>query len=140
MLLALGIALNAVAGALFAVPVVGYIFGPAKAKGDEEGTGVDYDSARSRNSLKARPGWQPIATRSCAPGMATPATFLAGCGEFPPTSCRFSLSIARILAVQCGGMRSQDCFCAHVMAAHITRMAVAPRPAAARSLRVRLQN
>src|SRR6185295_16279786 len=30
LLLTLGIALNAVAGALFAVPVVGYIFGPAK--------------------------------------------------------------------------------------------------------------
>src|SRR5215510_7995463 len=32
MLLALGIALNTVAGALFAVPVVGYIFGPSKRK------------------------------------------------------------------------------------------------------------
>jgi Rieske Fe-S protein len=32
MLLTLGIALNAVAGALFAVPVVGYVFGPARRK------------------------------------------------------------------------------------------------------------
>src|SRR5271170_4748506 len=32
MLMTLGIALNAVAGILFAVPVVGYILGPAKRK------------------------------------------------------------------------------------------------------------
>jgi menaquinol-cytochrome c reductase iron-sulfur subunit len=32
MLMTLGIALNAVAGVLFAVPVVGYIFGPSKRK------------------------------------------------------------------------------------------------------------
>src|SRR5437870_13175367 len=32
MLMTFGIALNAVAGVLFAVPVVGYIFGPAKRK------------------------------------------------------------------------------------------------------------
>jgi hypothetical protein len=32
MLMTLGVALNAVAGVLFAVPVIGYIFGPSKRK------------------------------------------------------------------------------------------------------------
>jgi len=122
----LGIALNAIAGALFAVPVVGYIFGPARRK--EMKKELAWITLGPLTQFpKAKPDSQTIAIRSCARGMAIPATFLAGCGGFRPTSCRSLRLTAPILAVLCGGIRNRDCSCARVTAAPIMPMAAAPR-------------
>ncbi len=52
MLMTVGIALNAIAGVLFAVPVIGYILGPAKRKDDKKRIGVD--NARSPHPIPRR--------------------------------------------------------------------------------------
>ena len=126
-LMTFGIALNAVAGILFRRARGGLHPRPGQAERDKKGTGVDNTRPvntvpRGRNTAGAL-----IAILSSAPGMATQAIFLAGCGGFLPISFRSLPSTARIWAVLCGGFRNRDCSCAPVTAARIMPMAPAPR-------------
>src|SRR6266436_1332487 len=103
MLMTFGVALNAVAGVLFAIPVVGYIFGPSR-----------------RKEMKKELAWVTLGSLTQFPEgetrLATPATFLAGCAGFRRTNSRFSPSTARTWAARCAGFLNPDCSCAHAMA------------------------
>ena len=122
MLMTFGIALNAIASVLFAVPVVGYIFGPSKRKEIKKQSVLVH----SRSSPKAKPGWPRTVILSFGLGTATLAIFLAGCDGFRPTSYRSLPSTAHTWAVQCVGFLNLDCSCALAMAG--LTMPTAPAP------------
>ncbi len=93
MLMTLGIGLNAVAGVLFAVPVIGYIVGPAKPKEMKKeldwvtlGLLTQFPEGETRLATYRNPFVRPWDGDT--------ATFPAGCGGFPPTSYKCSQSIA----------------------------------------------
>jgi len=108
------------------VPVVGYIFGPARKKEMKKelawitlGPLTQFPEGQTRLANYRNPFVRP---------------WDGDTGNIPCWVRRiatdklqvFAIN-ARILAVLCGGIRNRDCLCAHVTVAPIMPMAAAPR-------------
>jgi hypothetical protein len=126
MLMTVGIALNAVAGILFAVPFGGLHSWPGQAEGNEKGIGVG--NARPINAVSRRRNPAGHLPQSFCPpvGRRHGQHSLLGAADFRRHSCRSLQSTARTWVVPCGGFRNRDCSCVRVMAARIMPMAPAP--------------
>ena len=122
----LGVGINAIAGAMIAIPIIGYILAPASRRHiDKElkwvslGELTKYPVGQTRFATYRNP--------SCCPWDGDTGNIPCWVRRMCRTSCRFLRSIAPIWAVPSDGFRSRDCSCARVMAAFITPMARAPR-------------
>jgi hypothetical protein len=144
----LAVGLNAVVGAVLAVPLIGYLLGPASRKKSNVGSWInigDVNDFPVGQTRLAPPAPRPPPT-SVAPSrrstMGKRRRSLAGCGVYPSRRFRCSPSTARIWAARCGGSRSRSYSSARATAARITRMAaerLVLRSAACSNTSTRLQ-
>ncbi len=141
MLMTFGIALNAVAGVLFAVPVVGYIFGPARRKEMKKelawitlGPLTQFPEGQTRLATYRNPfvrpwdgdtGNIPCWVRRISADKLQ--VFAINCAHLGCPVRWYPRLTAPILGALCGGIHNRDCSCARVTVAHIMPMAAAPR-------------
>ena len=121
------LALNAVAAALFAIPVVGTL-SPVR-----RFTWLAWiRSVRWRRSPRTRRGWRPIQNPFVEPWDGETAKVACWVRRSRGDSSRCSPSTARTSAARCAGSRSRGCSCARATAASTTPTAARLRAAAAR--------
>ena len=122
--------LNAAVGAVLAVPIFGYLLGPAMKKTSSNGAWVNLGSVDDfpEGETRLADFKSPVASL----GDGETAKLPAGCAVSPRSNFRSSQSTARISAVRFAGSRNPNFSCAPAMAAPITKTAPEPpgRPSA----------
>ncbi len=124
--------LNGAVGAVLAVPVFGYLFGPFTRKNSSYNDWVPVGNLEQFPPGETRLG-QISQSRRELPPTDRPAHCRAGYDILLRINFRFSRSIAHTWIARCTGSRNPNCSCALAMAACITRMArslLGPRRAA----------
>ena len=100
------VGLNAAVGAVLAVPLIGYLLGPAMKKDKDTGSWINLGA--TKDFPEGEPGWPTSSARSRRSETARPRSLPAGYGISRGTNSRSSQSTARTSVALCTGLRSQS--------------------------------